>query len=75
MGKALAVQTAKTGKVGLGAVAALGAIRALSGKATSGKARLHTSRSHEARAVESGLFGNENGALDQLLRIFEIFAC
>ena len=75
MGKALAVQTAKTGKVGLGGVAALGAIRAFSGKVNSGKARLHTSRPHEARAVENGLFGNENGALDQLLRIFEIFAC
>ncbi|KAG0652347.1 Delta-aminolevulinate synthase [Hyphodiscus hymeniophilus] len=60
MGKALAVQTAKTGKVGLGGVAALGAIRAFSGKVNSGKAKLHTSRSHEARAVENGLFVPDN---------------
>ena len=75
MGKALAVQTAKSGKVGLGGVAALGAIRAFSGKVNSGKARLHTSRTYEARAVENGLFGNENGGLDQLLWLFEIFTC
>jgi 5-aminolevulinate synthase len=61
MGKALAVQTAKSGKVGLGGVAALGAIRAFSGKASAGKARLHTSPQREARAVEDTLFGRENG--------------
>jgi 5-aminolevulinate synthase len=61
MGKALAVQTAKSGKVGLGGVAALGAIRAFSGKAGTGKARLHTSNHREARAVEDTLFGRENG--------------
>ncbi|KAN0115442.1 mitochondrial putative 5-aminolevulinate synthase [Hyaloscypha variabilis] len=59
MGKALAVQTAKSGKVGLGGVAALGAIRAYSGKAGTGKARLHTSHHREARAVEDTLFGRE----------------
>ncbi|KAH8780388.1 pyridoxal phosphate-dependent transferase [Hyaloscypha finlandica] len=59
MGKALAVQTAKSGKVGLGGVAALGAIRAFSGKAGTGKARLHTSHHREARAVEDTLFGRE----------------
>tara|TARA_R110002060_G_scaffold49112_1_gene60113 strand:+ start:71 stop:325 length:255 start_codon:yes stop_codon:yes gene_type:complete len=59
MGKALAVQTAKTSKVGLGGVAALGAIRAFSGKISSGKAKLHTSRSHEARALDDTLFGRE----------------
>jgi 5-aminolevulinate synthase len=62
MGKALAVQTAKSGKVGLGGVAALGAIRAFSGKTGTGKARLHTSPNREARAVEDTLFGRENGA-------------
>ena len=64
MGKALAVQTAKSGKAGLGGVTALGAIRAFSGKVNSGKARLHTSRPLEARAVENVLFGSENGRLD-----------
>jgi 5-aminolevulinate synthase len=73
MGKALAVQTAKSGKVGLGGVAALGAIRAFTGKVNSGKAKLHTSRSHEARAVDGGLFVRENGALCQLLWIVENF--
>ena len=63
MGKALAVQTAKSGKVGFGGVAALGAIRAFTGKVNSGKAKLHTTRSHEARAVEGSLFVRENGAL------------
>jgi 5-aminolevulinate synthase len=57
MGKALAVQTARTGKMGLGGAAA---IRAFSGKVNSGKAKLHTSRSHEARAVE-GIFVNDKG--------------
>jgi 5-aminolevulinate synthase len=61
MGKALAVQTAKSGKVGLGGVATLGAIRAFSGKAGTGKARLHTSHYREARAVEDTLFGREKG--------------
>lgn len=59
MGKALAVQTAKSGRVGLGGAAALGAIRAFSGK--SGKARIHTSQHRDARAVEDTLFGRENG--------------
>ncbi|KAL3419384.1 5-aminolevulinate mitochondrial precursor [Phlyctema vagabunda] len=62
MGKALAIQTAKTGKIGLGGVAALGAIRAFSGKVSSGKARLHTSRSHEARPVETPLFSHDKAA-------------
>jgi 5-aminolevulinate synthase len=57
MGKALAVQTAKTGKMGLGSAAA---VRAFSGKVNSGKAKLHTSRAQEARAVE-GIFVNEKG--------------
>ena len=61
MGKALAVQTAKAGKVGFGGVTAMKAIRAFSGKVSSGKAKLHTSRSHEARAVEDNVFGRENG--------------
>jgi 5-aminolevulinate synthase len=63
MGQALAVQTAKSGmgKMGLGSVAALGAIRAFTGKAGSGKARIHTSRPVDARAVEDTLFGREKG--------------
>ncbi|KAK2625972.1 hypothetical protein QTJ16_004234 [Diplocarpon rosae] len=56
MGKALAVQTAKSS---MGGVAALGVVRAYSGKACSGKAKLHTSRSHEARAVEDTLFSRD----------------
>ncbi|KAH6681413.1 pyridoxal phosphate-dependent transferase [Halenospora varia] len=59
MGQALAVQTAKSGKVGLGGVAALGAIRAFTNKASTGKARLHTSRSEKARAIEDTLFGRD----------------
>ncbi|CZT50591.1 5-aminolevulinate synthase, mitochondrial precursor [Rhynchosporium secalis] len=59
MGKALAVQTAKSTKVGLGGVAALGAVRAFSGKVASGKAKLHTSRTNDARAVDDTLFGRE----------------
>jgi 5-aminolevulinate synthase len=61
MGKALAVQTAKSSKVGFGGVAAIGAIRAFSGRVASGKANLHTSQHHEARAVEDTLFGRESG--------------
>ncbi|KAH8647057.1 pyridoxal phosphate-dependent transferase [Tricladium varicosporioides] len=60
MGQALAVQTAKSGKVGLSGVAALGAIRAFTNKASTGKARLHTSRSEKARAIEDTLFGREH---------------
>ena len=63
MGKALAVQTAKSSRVGLGGVAAIGAIRAFSGKVNSGKAKIHTSRPLEARAVEDTLFGREKGKL------------
>jgi len=40
MGKALAVQTAKHSKLGLGAMAGLTAVRAFSGKVNSGKAKL-----------------------------------
>jgi 5-aminolevulinate synthase len=61
MGKALAVQTAKSSKMGLGGVAAIGAMRAFSGKA--GRAKLHTSRAREARALEDTVFGRDNGAL------------
>lgn len=63
MGKALAIQAAKTSKVGLGGVAAIGAIRAFSGKLSTGKARLHTTRPNEARAVEDTLFGRDNGII------------
>jgi 5-aminolevulinate synthase len=67
MGKALAVQTAKSSKVGLGGVAAIGAIRAFSGKISAGKAKLHTSQHHEARAVEDPLFGRDKGMIDDPL--------
>lgn len=63
MGKALAVQTAKAGKVGFGGVAAMKTIRAFSGKVSTGKAKLHTSRPYEARAVEDTVFGHESGML------------
>lgn len=55
MGKALAIQTAKGGKAGLGGVAALGAIRAFSGKAkvATGKARIHTTRQEKASVNDS----------------------
>ncbi|RDW60022.1 5-aminolevulinate synthase [Coleophoma crateriformis] len=59
MGKAMAVQTAKAGKVGLGGMAAIGALRAFSGKVSSGKAKLHTSRSNAATAVDAPLFGHD----------------
>lgn len=65
MGKALAIQTAKSGKMGFGSAAALGAIRAFSGKVSTGKAKIHTSRSHEARAVETPLFGHDKGTIKQ----------
>ncbi|EHK96230.1 PLP-dependent transferase [Glarea lozoyensis ATCC 20868] len=61
MGKALAVQTAKTANVGLGGVAAIGAIRAFTGKASknnSGKAGLHTTRPRDAK-IEDTLFNRE----------------
>ncbi|KAG9239744.1 mitochondrial putative 5-aminolevulinate synthase [Amylocarpus encephaloides] len=64
MGKALAVQTGKAAHVGLGGAAAIGAIRAFTGKSGSnksvtGKARIHTTRPQEARAIEDTLFGRE----------------
>jgi 5-aminolevulinate synthase len=61
MGKALAVQTAKDGRMRIGGAAAIGAIRTYSGKVSSGKAKLHTSRSHEARPLEGSLFVNDKG--------------
>jgi hypothetical protein len=64
MGKALAMQTAKNSKLGgLGGVAALGAIRAFTGKAGSGKAKLHTTSSKEARPIEGAVFGRDSGML------------
>lgn len=62
MGKALAVQTAKNSKMGLGGAAAIGAVRAMSGKVSSGKAKLHTSRPTGAKAME-GIFLNGKGML------------
>jgi len=61
MGKALAVQTAKQSKMGLGAVAGLAGVRTFSGKVNSGKAKLHTSRAQEARAMEGTFFGGDKG--------------
>lgn len=62
MGKALAIQTAKGGKAGLGGVAALGAIRAFSGKAkvATGKARIHTTRQEKA-SVNDSIFASGKG--------------
>ncbi len=62
MGKALAVQTAKSGKMGFGGASAIGAVRAFSGKVNSGKAKIHTSRVQEARPLE-GIFVNDKGML------------
>lgn len=64
MGKAMAVQTAKSGKIGLGGVAAIGAMRTFSGK--TGRARLHTTRPHEARPMEDTLFGREKSTWELL---------
>jgi hypothetical protein len=61
MGKALAVQTAKNGRMRIGGAAAIGAIRTFSGKIHSGRAKLHTSRPSEARALEGSLFVNDKG--------------
>lgn len=61
MGKAMAVQTAQAGKMGLGGVAAMGAMRSFTGK--TGRARLHTSRAHEARPMEDTIFGREKSTL------------
>jgi len=71
MGKAMAHQSAKSGKIGLGGVAAIGAVRAFTNKPSAGKARLHTSRTHAARAVEDTLFGRDNGMLGQLRGEYE----
>jgi 5-aminolevulinate synthase len=61
MGKALAVQAAKNGKVPVGGAAAIGAIRTLSGKSNFSKAELHTSRFCGARALESSVLVNDKG--------------
>jgi 5-aminolevulinate synthase len=61
MGKALAVQTAKSGKIGLGGVAAIGAMRTFAGK--TGRARLHTTHAREAIHMEDTLFGREKSML------------
>lgn len=62
MGKALAVQSAKHG--GFGGAAAIGAMRAFSGKINAGKARLHTSRPNEARTVDGPLFVHERAPVN-----------
>lgn len=51
MGKALAVQSARSGMAG----AAVAGVRAFSGQHKTGRAKIHTSRSHEARAMEGVL--------------------
>lgn len=60
MGKAMAVQTAKAGKMGLGGIAAIGAVRTFTNK--TGRARLHTSRVREARPMEDTLFGRDQSS-------------
>jgi 5-aminolevulinate synthase len=52
MGKALAIQTAKHGKLGFAGLGSVAAIRAISGKVSTGKAKLHTTTSNNATAVE-----------------------
>jgi len=59
MGKAMAVQTAKNGKVGLAGLAALKGTRGFSGKTSVGKAKLHTSSAHEARPIDGILIGDK----------------
>ncbi|KAI0480663.1 tetrapyrrole biosynthesis, 5-aminolevulinic acid synthase [Xylariaceae sp. FL0804] len=54
MGKALAIQSARSGsKVGLHGASAVTGLRNFSGNA---KAKIHTSRPHDARAVDSPVF-------------------
>lgn len=62
MGKALAVQSAKVGRVG-GSIAGLSTHSVSAhGAGKLGKARcLHSSRSQEARAVDGPLFAREKG--------------
>lgn len=56
MGKAMAVQTAKS--------RAAGSVRAFSGHSKTGKAKIHTTCNKEARAVDRPLFdGRDNGKL------------
>ena len=52
MGKALAIQSRKVGKVGFPAVTAVAGLRAFSGSSKATKAKLHTTTSQAARAVE-----------------------
>lgn len=63
MGSAMAVQSAKTGNVAFGAIAALKGIRGFSGKASTGKAKLHTSSSHEARPMDGILMGEKRESI------------
>lgn len=63
MGSAMAVQTAKTGKVAFGGIAALKGIRGFSGKASTGKAKLHTSSTHEARPMDGILMGEKRESI------------
>ncbi|KAJ2893799.1 5-aminolevulinate synthase mitochondrial precursor [Zalerion maritima] len=53
MGKALAVQSGKIGRVGLPAVAAVAGLRTVSSHAKTAKARIHTTSSQGARPVEN----------------------
>ena len=57
MGKAMIIQTGKSGQYGLGGAAAIGAIRAMSSKLHAGKAKLHTSRAQDAKALDGPLLG------------------
>jgi hypothetical protein len=70
MGKALAIQSVKSNKIGLAAVAGLGAVRSIHNKVSEGKARLHTSRPHEARAVDDSLFGRDKGMCLYVVEIY-----
>lgn len=58
MGKAMAVQTAKSGKCGLNGV--FGGVRAYGGKA-----KIHTSRAHQASVAPNLIRREEDGMRDQ----------
>lgn len=62
MGKALAIQSAKNGRMGFPAVGAAIGLRNISGHAfKSPKAKIHTTSSNSARPVES--YSSEKGML------------
>lgn len=59
MGKALAIQSARSGMGS--AAAAVAGVRAFSGHHKTGKAKIHTSRPHEARAMDGVVINPRDG--------------